>query len=341
MIDVTILFLQGGHFSTAVIPMEIFRAAGVLWNLFYNEKQKSQFKVTTASANGKQMRIEALLRVAPIASIDEVKKTDLIIVPASGLEFDVLTKCGFDIDSAVARNATIIPWLQKMADRGTEIAGVCSGVALLGAAGLIDGRRATSHWALADALKVRYPKVDWQFQHLVTDDNGVYCGGGVNSASDLSLYLIEKFCGREVAAKTAQSLVIEMPRVWQIPFAGLLNEKRHEDDAILKAQDWLRTNFKREIRFEALAKRVGMSPRNFARRFKQATGQSPIAYLQGLRIAQAKRLLSDQHHSIQDVSEAVGYDDMLFFRSLFRRHVGVTPSEYRLRFGNGRLEAAE
>lgn len=340
MIDVTILFLAGGHFSTAAIPMEIFRGSGVMWNSFRGEKLNPQFNVTTASVDGRLARTEAILKVKPFESIDDIKKTDLIFVPASGLEFEVLTDKGFDIDDAVERNAGVVPWMRRMVDRGAQLAAVCSGVTLAAAAGLLDGRRATSHWALSDVLTKRYPKVDWQFDQLITEDRGRYCGGGVHASADLSLYLVEKLCGRDIALQCARALVIDMPRSSQIPFAGEIASDLHADEPILKAQDWLKANHKRDIHFDDVAKRFGMSPRNFARRFKAATGQAPLAYLQSLRIAMAKRLFEEGAGSVQEVSAAVGYDDLIFFRNLFKRHVGVSPSQYRQRFGDGRQTAA-
>ena len=337
MIDVTVLLLDGGFLSTAVGPMEVFRCAGVLWNIFNGEAPDPCFRVTAASADGGAARPGADLGLGGRA-VSEVRAPDLIWVPAAGLDLETIVASGFDIDAAVARNAWVIPWLQRQAGLGAEIAGVCSGVALLAAAGLLDGRRATTHWALAEQFRRRFPKVEWRPEYLVTEAPGVYCGGGVNAASDLSLYLVEKFCGREVATQCAKAMLIEMPRLWQVAFAHLdVRREEHEDEVILRAQEWLHEHYdRREIRLEALAQQVGMSPRNFIRRFKDATGRTPLAYLQSLRIATAKRLLENGRGTVQEVSAAVGYDDLMFFRSLFRRHTGLSPTEYRQRFGRQR-----
>ena len=211
-------------------------------------------------------------------------------------------------------------------------------VALVAAAGILDGRRGTMHWALADIYARKFPNVDWQPDYLVTDSGGVTCGGGINSASDLSLYLVEKHCGREVAVKCAQALLIEMPRIWQIAFAHLDVGTRHDDAAIQRAQDWIHRNAALSFRFEDLAAEIGMSPRNFIRRFKNATGATPLGYLQKLRIATAKRLLETSESSIQQVSFQVGYEDLIFFRNLFKRHTGLSPGDYRRRFGSRSLQ---
>ncbi len=340
VIDVTVLFLEGGNFSTAAIPIEVFRSTGVLWNLFNDQKPAPCFRVATASLGGRAARTDSVLKVVPNAAIEEVKKPDLIFVPAAGLDIDTLAKTGYDVEEAIARNARVIPHLKRWAARGVEIAAVCSGVGLLAAAGLLDGKRATTHWGLVDMYRKHFPRVDWQPERLITEDRGFTCGGGVNAAADLSLYLVEKLCGRELASQCARALVIEMPRTWQIPFAGAKVQTGHDDEAILGAQDWVHANYARAFHFDRVAKRVGMSPRNFARRFKAATGQSPLAYLHGVRIAVAKRLLENGRQTVQEVSTAVGYDDVIFFRRLFRRHAGAAPNEYRQRFGQSRLSVA-
>jgi transcriptional regulator GlxA family with amidase domain len=340
MINVTILFLEGGNFSTAAIPIEVFRGTGVLWNRFNDREPVPRFSVTTASLGGRPACADSVLSVVPSEAIERVKKPDLIFVPAAGLDIDTLVRTAYDVEAAIARNARVVPYLKKWAAQGVEIAAVCTGVSLIAAAGLLDGKRATTHWGLANLYRKHFPRVDWQPEKLITEDRGVTCGGGVNAACDLSLYLVEKYCGRELAAQCARALVIEMPRSWQIPFGGDQVLRKHDDDAILGAQDWVHENYARGFQFDGLAKRVGMSPRNFARRFKAATGQSPLAYLHGVRIGAAKRLLQNGRQSVQEVCAAVGYDDAIFFRTLFRRHCGIGPNEYRQRFGPRRLDAA-
>jgi transcriptional regulator GlxA family with amidase domain len=167
----------------------------------------------------------------------------------------------------------------------------------------------------------------------VDGDGGFYCGGGVNASLDLAIYLVERFCGHEVAMQTSKALLIEMPRAWQAGFAIVPLKTDHADHVISKAQDWIHKNFAKTFALEDPAERVGMSVRNFVRRFKQATGDSPLIYLQKLRVAAAKRMLESNHLSMQEISFAVGYQDVAFFRLLFQRHTGTSPSEYRTRFG--------
>ncbi|MGH9501171.1 MAG: GlxA family transcriptional regulator [Terriglobales bacterium] len=323
MKDVTILFLEDTLSSTAVGPMEVFRHAGMLWNMLTGARQSPRFRVTTASVDGRAVRCDGPIHVQPQASIHEVRRTDLIFIPTTGLS----------LDDVVERNAPVAPWLRRWQKRGAAVASVCSGVGLVAATGMLDGKRATTHWGLADIFRQKYPRVRWMPELMVTEDRGFYCGGGVNAALDLSLYLVEKFCGHEVAMQSAKAMLIETPRAWQAGFGIVPLKTEHTDDAISSAQEWLHENFHRNFPLDAPAGRVAMSLRNFVRRFKQATGDSPLIYLQKLRVAAAKRLLENDHRSVQEISDAVGYQDVAFFRQLFQRHTGVSPSAYRDRFG--------
>ena len=323
MIDVTVLFLDATYSSTAVGPMEVFRHAGALWNLLTGKRQVPRFNVTTASADGGPVLCDGPIHIKPMYSLKDIRKTDLIFVPTTGIS----------IDDVVERNAPVVPFLHRWHKRGAAIASVCSGVGLVAETGMLDGRRATTHWGLAERFREKYPKVKWMPELMVTEDRGFYCGGGVHAALDLTLYLVEKYCGHDVAVQSAKALLIETPRAWQSGFAMLPLKTEHNDDAISTAQEWLHENFQRPFPLDAPARRVGMSLRNFVRRFKRATGDSPLAYLQKLRIAAARRLLESNHRTMQEISDAVGYQDVAFFRSLFQRHTGVSPSAYRETFG--------
>jgi len=323
MREITVLLLDQMFSSTAIGPMEVFRHAGSLWNILTGSQQAPRFHVTTATADGRPVQCDGGIQIQPNVSLKDVGKTDLIFVPTTGLS----------IDDVVERNAPIVPWLKRRSTNGVSIASVCSGVGLVAAAGLLDGKRATTHWGLADRFRQKYPKVHWMPEVMVTEDRGFYCGGGVNASLDLSLYLVERFCGHDVAMQTAKALLIETPRAWQSGFAIVPLKTDHTDDAISSAQEWMHRNFAKTFSLEDPARRVGMSMRNFVRRFKHATGDTPLIYLQKLRVAAAKRMLESNHRTIQEISDAVGYQDLAFFRALFQRHTGVCPSAYRERFG--------
>jgi transcriptional regulator GlxA family with amidase domain len=169
-----------------------------------------------ASIDGEPIRSAYGLRIAPDKSIAEVDKADLIFVSASGAV----------PEDWMQRHAEASALAGGAARRGAFIAGVCSGVAFLAEAGLLDGRRATTHWGVAEAFKARYPKVDWRPDLLITEDGGIFCGGGVNAALDLSLYLVDRLCGHETAVECAKALVVDMPRVHQSGYALCRSRRR-------------------------------------------------------------------------------------------------------------------
>ncbi len=331
VLDVTVVLLDDGYASTAIGPIEVFHSAGRLWNWLHGEDPRPQFRVRVASLDGRKVRGLCSLGLQPSCAIDGIKHTDLIIVPASG----------WDIMERIARSTALVPWLKKWHDRGAYVAGVCTGVAFLAEAGLLDGRAATTHWGVADILRRRYPKVLWRADQFVTEDGRLFCSGGVYASIDLSLYLVEKFCGHAVAVECAKSLLVSMPRSRQSGYSVVPLARPHSDDKIRGAEEYLQEHFASDVPVEAIAKRLGMSPRNFIRRFKAATGRGPGAYLQMLRMAKARELLERDAASIQAVCTTVGYEDIAFFRSLFKRHTGMTPAEYRSRFAGMRFERGE
>jgi transcriptional regulator GlxA family with amidase domain len=168
---------------------------------------------------------------------------------------------------------------------------------------------------------------------FVTESDNVFCGGGVYGSIDLSLYLVEHYCGHEVAVQTAKALLLDTPRIWQATYAGQAPRSAHDDEPIQRAQAWLFGHFREEVDFDRLAIQVGMSPRNFARRFKAATATAPLSYVHRLRIDAARHELESAHRSVEEISRSVGYQDVPFFRQLFRRYTGTSPRDYRARFG--------
>lgn len=332
MLDVTVVLLDDGYASTSVLPIEIFHSAGALWRAINGEDPEPRFRVTTASVDGKPVQSPyAGLKMTPACGIADIKRTDVIVVPTSGL----------DMDGKLVENSALLPWLAHHHARGAYLAGVCMGAGYLAEAGLLDGRQATTHWAIAPAFAKRWPKVDWRGDMIVTEDSRLLCSGGLTAASDVSLYLVEKLCGHEVAVQTAKALLLNMPRTSQSGYSMLPLSPPHNDDSVRAAEQTLQKRFRDDVSVDALAEQVGMSSRTFLRRFKAATGRLPGAYLQAVRVEAAKVMLERDRASVQSIASAVGYDDVSFFRSLFKRNTSMTPAEYRDRFAALSVRAHE
>lgn len=323
MLDVTVVLLDDGYASTALMPIEIFHSAGALWRELKGEAPEPRFRVTTASLDGGAVRSPyAGLRMTPQCGIADVTRTDVVVVPTSGLA----------MDEKLIANSALLPWLANHHARGAYIAGVCMGAGYLAEAGLLDGKQGTTHWAIAPDFSKRWPKVDWRSDMFVTEDSRLLCSGGLTAAADVSLYLVEKLCGHETAVQTAKALLLNMPRASQSGYSMLPLSPPHNDDAVRAAEQLLQTGYRKDVSVDSLADTVGMSPRNFLRRFKAATGRLPGAYLRAVRIEIAKAMLECDRASVQSVASAVGYEDVSFFRGLFKRTTGMTPAEYRSRF---------
>ena len=323
-IDVTIVLFDGGYSSTAVAPLEVFHAAGLLWNRLHGQHEQPRFRVRSASIDGSPVTSTYGLGLMPQCAIDEVQCTDLIM----------LTSPHQNAYEGIVRKTSLVPWLRAAYERGTLVGGVCSGVAFVAESGLLDGRRATTHWALADTYRQRYPGVIWQPEHFVTEDAGIVCGGGMYASIDLSLYLVEKLCGHEVALECAKALVVSLPRHLQTGYGVVPLSRPHGDERVREAELLLQRGFdRRDTSLEEIAGQLAMSPRTLLRRFKAATGHVPGEYVHLLRVSAARSLLETGTAPVQKVAESVGYEDAASFRQIFKRHTGMTPADYRSRFG--------
>lgn len=332
VLNVTVVLLDDGYASTALMPIEVFHSAGALWRELNGEEPEPRFRVTTASIGGGPVRSPyAGLRMSPETALEAVERTDIAIIPTSGLCFN----------EKLIENSALLPWLQKQHANGAYLAGVCMGAAYLAEAGLLDGRKATTHWAIADKFRQRWANVDWRPDMFVTEDARLLCSGGLTAAADVSLYLVEKLCGHEVAVQTAKALLLTMPRTHQSGYALLPFSPSHDDERVQAAERYIQANFKDALTSDAIASHVAMSSRTLIRRFKAATGRLPGAYLQAVRIEAAKAMLESDDAPIQTVACDVGYDDAAHFRELFKRSSGMTPAEYRAHFAELRVRQME
>lgn len=227
-------------------------------------------------------------------------------------------------------------WLKDRYQADTTLAAACSGAMLFAEAGLLDGCEATTHWAWCDVLQRRFPRVRVHAKRaLVVTGEGqrlVMAGGG-SSWLDLALYLIARVAGIEAAMQVARINLIDWHHVGQQPFARLARTRQVEDAVVARCQTWVAEHYRQPHPVRSLVRLSGLAERTFKRRFQLATGMAPLEYVHTLRIEEAKQMLETEALSIEAIANEVGYEDSAFFARLFRRQVGLTPAQYRKRFG--------
>jgi transcriptional regulator GlxA family with amidase domain len=223
--------------------------------------------------------------------------------------------------------------LHSLQKDGSLLASVCSGAFLLAQAGRLDGRTATTHWMHAAEFRKRHPRVIVDTDRLLLDQGDIVTAGGVMAWTDLALHLIERFGSRGLMLTTAKMFVIDPPERDQNPYATFAPDLSHNDAAIRTIQILLAERPAETHATAALASAAAMSERTFLRRFGKATGLSPIAYLQNLRVQAARSRLELSRASVEQISWELGYSDVATFRRVFKRIVGLSPADYRRRFG--------
>jgi transcriptional regulator GlxA family with amidase domain len=254
--------------------------------------------------------------------LSEVKKTDLIIVPAlSG-----------DMRGAIEMNGEFIPWIVDQYNRGAEVASLCIGAFLLASTGLLHGKRCSTHWLYANEFREMFPDVTLTDGSIITEEDGLYSSGGASSYWNLLLHLVEKYTNREMAIRASKFFAIEIDRKSQSPFIMFNGQKKHEDESIKKAQEFIEANFTEKISVEELAVKFAIGKRHFERRFKKATSNTPAEYIQRVKMEAAKKKLETGRKNVNEVMYEVGYSDTKTFRMVFKKVTGLLPMEYRNKY---------
>jgi transcriptional regulator GlxA family with amidase domain len=252
----------------------------------------------------------------------DVRRSNLVVV--SALDPDVLEH--------LALNRDVVPWLRRMVLAGADMASVCTGAFLLGEAGLLDGRAATTHWAFQELLARRYPRTEVLPQAILVDQGRVVTSGGATSWLNLVLHIVERAFGAEIARASAKMFLIDVNKAPQSAYAMFSPQKLHEDREILRAQSLIEQHPERVHPIDRVAREVGLSVRSLTRRFRRSTGNSPNEYIQRVKIEAAKRAL-ESGARVSAAADLVGYADAAAFRRLFARVTGLTPADYRARYG--------
>ncbi len=265
--------------------------------------------------------------------IGEIDKTDLVVIPA-GKPNSLLED--------LKDNAAFVPWINRQKEvHNAEVASFCLGAFVLAATGLVDGKQCTTHWAGMELFRQLYPNVDLISNKVVTDEDGIYTSGGAYSFLNLMLHLVEKYCGRDAAIYISKFFEIEMGRVDQNQFAIFQGQKDHADEAIKRAQTYIEGNVSNKISVEQLAQMYAISRRNFVRRFKKATQNTPLEYIQRVKIEAAKKSLESTQDNIAEVMFNVGYSDQKAFRSVFKKYVGLSPVAYKGKYNRSMVDFGE
>jgi transcriptional regulator GlxA family with amidase domain len=258
-----------------------------------------------------------------IQQIDEAEKQGLIFIPAFSSNHIV---------QAIHENHVYVPWLQQQFQSGAEIACVCTGAFLLGATGLLNGKPATTHVDACKEFANAFPTVKLQADKVVTGEGGLYTSGGSTSSFHLMLHLLQKYCGRDIAVRTAKLFSIDMDREQQTYFSTFSPLQLHNDELVAMAQHSIETAYQSTGTIEELIKEIPGSRRNIVRRFKLVIGITPIEYLQKTRIEAAKKLLVQTNQQMTEIMVNSGYSDPKAFRKIFKKTVGMTPTGYREKF---------
>lgn len=296
---------------------EILRAANAYWQ---RTGKKPLMEIRIAGLVTELKLDAGFFSIHPI-NIDEIKQAGLLLIPAVVYD-DILIK----------ENETLINWIKDQYKTGAEVATMCSGAFLLAATGLLDGKSCSTHWNHAAKFKYLYPNVDLMPDKLITAEKGIYTNGGAYSFLHLVLFLVEKYFDRETAIYCSKIFQIEMDRTSQSPFFIFQGQKNHNDELIGKAQTFIEENLSEKISFENLASELAVSRRNFDRRFIKATGNTPVEYLQRVKVEVAKSTLEKGRKTIFEVMNDVGYSDDKAFREVFKKITGLSPLDYKARY---------
>lgn len=280
------------------------------------------FEVDLVGLSKDPVTYEGVFTVCPTLTLEEVEKTDLIVIPAIKGSFQ----------QSIQRNEKFLPWMTAHYKSGSELASLCLGAFLLASTGLLKGKKCATHWIAAEEFKRMFPDVNLVAEKIITDENGIYCSGGAYSYLNLILYLVEKYAGRSMAVLCSKVFEIEIERGTQSPFIIFNGQKGHEDEPVKKAQLFIEKNFQKKITVDELASMLALSRRNLERRFKKATANTTVEYIQRVKIEAAKMSLESSRENVNEVMYKVGYTDSKAFRTTFKKITGLSPVQYRSKY---------
>jgi transcriptional regulator GlxA family with amidase domain len=268
---------------------------------------------------------KGLFKIYPDVLIPEVSHTDLIIIPAVHGDFEKI----------FLANQDLLSWIVTQYKEGASVASLCIGAFLLAQTGLLKGRNCTTHWEFANDFRRMFPNINLLENKIITDEKDIYTSGGAYSWLNLILYLIEKYAGRDMAITCSKGFEIDIHRNSQSPFIIFNGQKDHEDEDIIKVQDFIEANIHAKIPVGELANMLSLGRRNLERRFKKATGNTVMEYVQRVKIEAVKKSLESSRLNVNEAMNRVGYTDAKAFRLIFKKVTGFSPLQYRNRYNRG------
>ncbi len=280
------------------------------------------FKVQLVGITKETSQRNGLFTISPDVLIQEVKKTNLIIIPA----------IHGDPKIVMEKNAAFIPWIIQQYNNGAEVASLCIASFFLAGTGLLNGKQCATHWTAANDFRAMFPNVNLVDDKIMTEEDGIYTSGGAYSFLNLLVYIIEKYAGRDIAILTAKAFMIDIDRISQSPFIIFHGQKTHDDEPVKKAQEFIETNFEDKITVDQLASMLALSRRNLERRFKKATANTVVEYMQRVKIEAAKMSFESSRENVNEVMYKVGYSDTKAFRTTFKKITGLSPIQYRNKY---------
>jgi len=305
--------------TSSTLPMEMLLAAESAVITMLPPEQQHPLRIRTLGLTEEAVTTRTGLRWQPDTTIADIQRCDLIYIPG-------LWRNPRPI---IQQQQATLEWLKQQHQNGAIISAVGTGCCFLAEAGLLDGKAATTHWHYFDQFQKDYPQIDLKRQYFITQAGNLYCAASVNSLADLTVHFIQRFFGKAIASHVERHFSHEIRKAYESSGFFEAANNPHPDEDITQIQIWLQDNYRRDILFPQVAERFGMSVRTLNRRFKNALGQSPLAYLQDIRITIAKDLLQTSNLSISDIADKVGYQDTSYFTSLFKKQLATTPNAYR------------
>lgn len=326
MKQVAILVLETAVIEAVADPRYMFTAV----NEFLKSEGKSPlFDVQLVGLTKEVKLADGLFSIHTDAVLKDAKKPNLVIIPAISGNLQV----------AVQKNEAFLPWIVEQYKNGAEVASLCLGAFILAATGLMNGHSCSTHWLFANDFRNMYPEVNLVDNRIVTEQSGLYSSGGANSYWNLLLHLVEKYTNRNMAILASKFFVLDIDRQSQSPFQIFRGQKLHEDEDMVAVQNYIEANYTEKISVDDLCSKFGIGRRTFERRFKKATNNSIVEYMQRVKIEAAKRQLETGRKTVSEVMYEVGYNDTKAFRDLFKKITSMSPVDYRNKYNKDNIAA--